>query len=50
MAYGRIKTEMGRRNGKSRWCHREDAKRHANKRRRRLDKASTCEGAVEKGP
>lgn len=45
MAYGykRAKTEAGNRNGKSRWCRREKAKRGARKGRRRQDKRACAE-------
>jgi hypothetical protein len=38
MANGRIKTEMGKRNGKGRWMLRSEAKRTANKARRSIGK------------
>lgn len=38
MANGRIKTEMGKKNGKGRWMPRAEAKKIANKHRRLSDK------------
>lgn len=41
MAYGKLKTEAGKQNGKGRWMPRADAKRAAKKRRRQLDREAT---------
>ncbi len=44
MANKIVKTEMGKRNGRDRWCPRAWAKHEANKQRRVNDRAATREG------
>lgn len=39
MAFSKIKTEAGKKNGKGRWMRRAEAKKAANKARRQEDRA-----------
>jgi hypothetical protein len=48
MAYERIKTEMH--GDTSRWGHREDIKRAADRLRREADKRAAAEGETEREP
>lgn len=41
MAYAKVKTEAGKKNGNGRWMRRADAKQAANKARRANDKKET---------
>jgi hypothetical protein len=43
MAFGHMKTEMGKRNGKGRWMKRADAKHFANRVRRKQDRRAAEE-------
>ncbi len=47
MANKIVKTEMGKNNGRDRWCHRADAKEEADKLRRQNDQAAVDEGFEE---